>query len=179
MTFCPRRIVSTIGSVNSGFCSCLVLSTLESGHQVVCLLGIYPIGSLVTSNSSYIGVPPLRGLSTLDSALVCFCLLGGPSTRDIIYFDSDHSEVSPHDEILTKDCVHHCFCQFWILLMLGSVFLGVFPTRCLSTWILSPWKPVHMIVRQLRIVSTIGCVHSGYCSLLVLSTWEYVHAGHF
>ena len=170
MTFCPRRIVCTIGSVNSGFCSRLVLSTLESGQQGVCWLGIYQIGSLVTSISSHIGFRPIRVLSTLDSALVCFFLLGCPSTRDIIYFDTVHSEVCPHDELLTKDCVHHWFCQFWILLTWGSVFLGVFPTRCLSTWILSTWKPVHMIFRQLRIVSTIGCVHSGFCSL----SWFYL-----
>ena len=101
MTFSPRRIVSTIGSVNSRFCSRLVLSTFESGHQGVCALRIYPIGSLVTSNSSHIGFRPLRVLSTLDSALVCFCLLGSLSTWVLIYFDSVHLGVWLHDNVPT------------------------------------------------------------------------------
>ena len=46
MTFCPGRIVSTIGSVNSRFCLHVVLSTLESVHLRVCLLGICCLWSL-------------------------------------------------------------------------------------------------------------------------------------
>ena len=48
MTFCLRRIVSTVGSVNSVFCSRVVPSTLESVHLGVCLLGFCPIVSLAT-----------------------------------------------------------------------------------------------------------------------------------
>ena len=48
MTFSSRRIVSTIGFVNSGFYSSLVLSTWYSVHLDVCLLGFCPLGSLAT-----------------------------------------------------------------------------------------------------------------------------------
>ena len=94
------------------------------------------------------------------------------------YFDIIYLGVLPHDGILLKDCIHSWFCSIWILLIFGSVFLGVLPTNCLSTWIRSIWKHVHMIFCQLRIVSTIFCVHSE-SSLLVLSTWDYFHTGLF
>ena len=38
LKFCPHRIVSIIGSVNSGLCSILVQSTLESVSLGLCLL---------------------------------------------------------------------------------------------------------------------------------------------
>ena len=130
-TFFPRRIVSSIGSVNSGMFSLLVLSTWESVHLSVCLLSICTLGSMAAWHSAHVGLCLLLVLTILDS--------------------------------------YH----------IRSVFLGVCPTRFLSTWILSTWKPVHIIFCHLRIVSTIGCVHSTFCSLLVLSTWHYVYTGLF
>ena len=54
MTFCPHSIVFTIDSVNYGFCTRVVLSTLESIHLGGCLLGICPLGSLVTRHSAHV-----------------------------------------------------------------------------------------------------------------------------
>ena len=48
MIFFQNRIVSTVGFVNSGFCSCLVLSTWESVQLDMSLLGFCPIGSQAT-----------------------------------------------------------------------------------------------------------------------------------
>ena len=48
MKFCPLRIVSTIISVKSGFCLRIDLSTWEPVRLGVGLLGILPLGSLVT-----------------------------------------------------------------------------------------------------------------------------------
>ena len=48
MTFCPCKVVSTIGSVISGFCSRLVLSTEESVNLGIYLLGFCSLGSLAT-----------------------------------------------------------------------------------------------------------------------------------
>ena len=130
-TLCQYRIVSTTGSLNSGFCAFLVLSTWGSVHLGVCLLGINSLGILATWHSAHVGLCPLLVLSTLDSA--------------------------------------HVF----------SVFFGVWPPLCLSTWILYTCKSVHMIFCQLRFVSGVGCNHSGFCSLSVLSIWDYVNTGLF
>ena len=90
MTFCPYSIVSTIDSVNYGFGTRVILSTLESIHLGGCLLGIFPLGSLVTRHSSHIGLFPSLVLSNLDSAHFCFYLLESLSTCMFIYLDSVH-----------------------------------------------------------------------------------------
>ena len=150
-------------------------------------LGVTPLGWLSTWNLStrglsewhsfHVGLFSLLVLSTLNCARFWFCLVGSPSTWDFMYFDSVHSKVCPHDELLTKECVNSWFCLFCILLTFASVYLGLCPFVCLSTWNRSIWKHVHMIFCQLKIVSTISCVNSELCSFLVLSTWDYVHTG--
>ena len=48
MAFYKRRILSTVGSVNSGFCSRVVLSNWDYFHLGVCLLGSFVLASLAT-----------------------------------------------------------------------------------------------------------------------------------
>ena len=76
MTFCPRRIVFTIGSVNSGFCPRWVLSSWKSVQPGAWLLGIRLLGSLAAWHSAHVGLCPLMVLSTPDSAYIWFCQLG-------------------------------------------------------------------------------------------------------
>ena len=174
MIFFPRRIVSFIDSVNSGLWSLLVLSTWESVHLGGCLLVISSLGSLATWHSSHVRLFPLLFLSTLDCAKFWFFLLRSPSTWDFIYFDSVHSQESPHDELLPKECPHRWFSLIWILLTFASVYLGVGPPGCLSTWKVYTLVSGQMTFCPRRIVSTIGSVNSGFCSRLDLSSWESV-----
>ena len=58
MTFSTRRIVSTIGSVNPGFYSHMVLSTWDSVKLSVCLLGILFKCVFVYLNFVHLGVKP-------------------------------------------------------------------------------------------------------------------------
>ena len=48
MTFCPHMIVSTIGSINFGFCLRLVLSTGDYVHIGLFQLGSCPLCNLAT-----------------------------------------------------------------------------------------------------------------------------------
>ena len=66
--FSPNKIVSTIGSVNSGLCSLEVLSTWDSLQLGVCLLGFCLLASLATWHFAHVGLFPLLALSTLISA---------------------------------------------------------------------------------------------------------------
>ena len=75
MTFCPRRIVSTIGSVNSAFRSYLVLSSWKFVQLGVCLLEFCLLASLATRHSAHVGLCLLLILSTMGSAHVWLCLL--------------------------------------------------------------------------------------------------------
>ena len=172
MTSFYSKIVSTAGSVQTGFYSLLDRSTWETVQLGVCLLWFCPLGSLTSWHSAHVGLCPLLFLSTLDCAHFLFRLLGSRPTWDFIFFDSVHSKVCPHDELLTKDFVHCWFSPNWILLTFCSVYLGVCPGGCLPTLILSAWETGLMTFCPRRIVSTIGSVNSGFCSLLVLSSWK-------
>ena len=117
ITICPRRIVSTMGSINSGYYSRLVLSTWDyvhkghflfeimptwhSVHLRVWLLGSCPLVSLATRHSARLGLLSLLVLSALDSAHAWFCLLGGQSTWVNVYLESVHLEVWPQDILPT------------------------------------------------------------------------------
>ena len=48
MAFYKRRILSTLDSVNSRFCSRVVLSNWDYVHLGVCLLGSFVLASLAT-----------------------------------------------------------------------------------------------------------------------------------
>ena len=146
MTFCPCRSVPTIDSVNSGFCSRLVLSTWESVHLGIYLLRFSPLGSLATWHVAHVGLCPLLLLSPLDSAHVWFCFLGSLSNSVFVYFNSVH---------LGSLVTWHSAC--------GSVYFGVNPPGWLSTWNLSTWESGHTTFFPRRIVSFIGSVQSGFC----------------
>ena len=85
MTSLPHRKVSSIGSVNSGLCSLLVLSSWESCHITIWNVGFCP----------------LLVLLTLDSAHIWFCLLWSPSTWVLVYLESAYLGVWPHDILPT------------------------------------------------------------------------------
>ena len=178
--------------MNSGFCS----------HLVPCLLGIIlikdffylrscPLYILFTLNVCLLEFCPLWSRSVMtfsphssspavrsfQSGLVhlLFYLFVRRSNWVFVYLDFFYFGVWPDDILSTQDCVHYWFRQLWILLTFGSVYLGFYPTWCLSTWILSTWESCHMTFYPGRIVSTIGSVNSRFCLHVVLSTLESVH----
>ena len=193
MPFFPRRIVSIIGSFNSGFCSLLVLSTLEFGYLGVCLLGFCTLGNPCKCYSVNWGLCQGLVVFTLDSAPSWFCLLvimskqdffnwdpvyfalcplGSLSTLTLYTLESGHMTFSPRRVVSTIGSVNSGFCSRLVLSTWNSG-----PTGCLSTLIQSTWESGHMTFCPLRIVSTKGFVNSGYCLGLLLSTWASVHLG--
>ena len=64
MTICLRRILYTIGSVNSGFCSCLGLSTWDCVHKELFLLEIMSIWHSVHLRVCLLGFCLLWSLAT-------------------------------------------------------------------------------------------------------------------
>ena len=103
--------MSTVGSVNSGFCSHVVRSTLKSVHLGVRLPEISQLGSLSTRHSAHVGLCPLLVLSTLDCANCWLRLLGSLSIWVFVYLDSVQLGVWRHDILPTKNCVYLLFCQ--------------------------------------------------------------------
>ena len=162
MTFSPRRIVSTIGYVNSGFCSRLALSTWDSVQLGVCLLGFCPLANLATWHSAHVGLLPLLVLTTLLSAHGWFCLLGSLSNWVFVYLSSVHlgSLATWHSAkvglcplliLSTLDSAHIWFCLLrslcnWVFVYLNSIYLG-----SLATW---------------------HSAHAGLCQLLVRWTLD-------
>ena len=124
--------------------------------------------------SPHRSAPAIR---SLQSGLVhlLFYLFVRRSNWVFVYLDFFYFGVWPDDILPTQNCVHYWFRQLWILLTFGSVYLGFYPTWCLSTWILSTWESCHMTFYPGRIVSTIGSVNSRFCLHVVLSTLESVH----
>ena len=145
MTFCPRRLVSTNDSVNSGFCSRFVLSSSNYVHLGGCLVGIYPLGSLATWHFPHVGWFPLFVLSTLDCALYWFGLLGSPPPGIL-------STLIPS----TRTSVRMTFCPRNIVSSIGSIN-SVFYSR----YVLSTWGFVHL-----------GLYLLWFCPLESLSTWR-------
>ena len=195
MTFCPCRIVSTIGSMNSGFYLRLVLSTLDYVHKGLFLfeimstwhsvhLGVWLLGfclfrSLATRHSAHVGLWILLILSTLGSAYLWFFLLGSQSTLVDFFLEIVYLGVLLHDILPKWDCVHFLFCQLCILLAFGLFYLGFYLPGCLLTWNLSSWKFGNMTFCPRWCVSTNGSVNSGFCSRFVLLSWDYLHEGIF
>ena len=87
--------------------------------------------------------------------------------------------VWPHDILPKLDCVHYWFSQLKILLTFGLFYLGFYLPGWLFTWSLSSWELSNMTFCSSCCVSTNGSVNLGFCSDLVLSTWDYVHEGIF
>ena len=116
MTLSPPRVVSTIGSVNSGICSRLVLSTWDSGPN-----GCLSTLILTTPESGYMTFCPRRIVSTKGFVNSGFCLglllyILGVLPHDILPM---YVRVYYWESVLsTLDCAHFWFC------LMGS----------LSTW---------------------------------------------
>ena len=175
MILCLQRIVSTIYSINSGFCPRVILSTLESVHLGCFLLGIGPYATVATWHSTHVGLFLLFVLSSLDCPHFWFCLLGSPSTWDFIYFYSVLSDDSLHDELLPEDCVHSLFCPILILLTFASVYLGFCSPGWLSTWNLSICDYSHMALFPLLVLSTLDCPHLWFRLLGSPSIWDFIY----
>ena len=176
------RIVSTIGSVNSGFCSLLVLSTWKFFYLGVSLLENRPLRSLATWHSAHVGFCPLLVLATLDPAhfwlsslesghlgvcLLGLCSLGNPCTcysvnwglcQGLVVFTLDSPSSFCLLVIMSKQDVFN-----W-----DPVYFALCPLGSLSTWTWSTSESGHMTFSPRRVVSTICYVNSGFCSRLVL-----------
>ena len=118
MTFSPNRIVSTICSVNSAFCSRLAYSTWDSIYLGVFLLGICPLESLATWHSAHVAVCPLMVLSTLDSAHVWFCLLRSLCNWVFVYLNSIYL-----GSLATWHSAHLGLCQLLYRWTLDSTYV--------------------------------------------------------
>ena len=203
MTFCPCRIMSIIGSLNSRFCSRLAYSTLDSIYLGVFLLGVCPLESSATWHSAHVGVCPLMVLSTLDSAQIWFCLLwilfmneyfylrsctlGILFTWVFDYLDSVHLGVYPYDSQSTKFCARDKVLQIssgspLVLSLFESVQHGVCLPGFCPLWSLTTWQSAQVGLCPLLVLSTLDCAHFWFCLLGSQSTWvvvylESVHLG--
>ena len=138
MTFCPRRIVSIIDSFNSGFCSLFFLSSLESGHLCVCLLGFCTLGNLCTWYSVNWCLCQVLVVSTLDSAPSWFCLLVIMSKQDFFNWDPVYFALCPLGSLSTwtlstSESGHMTFCPSRIISNIDSVNSGFCQSVVLST----------------------------------------------
>ena len=97
------------------------------------------------------------------------------STRFFDDLDSVHLEVCPHDILPQRIVSTIVSVNSWILPTLGSVFLEVGPTGCLTTMKPSTWESGYITFFPRKTLFSIGSVNSGLHSLLVQSTWEFVH----
>ena len=156
MTFCPCRIVSTIGSVNSGLCSRLVLSSSKSVQLGVCLLEFY-----LTWESGYMTFCPRRIVSTISSMNSGFYL------RLVLS---------------TLDYVHKGLFLFEIMSTWHSVHLGVWLRWFCLLASLATRHSAHVGLCLLLILSTMGSAHVWLCllwsqSILVVFYFESVNLG--
>ena len=93
MTFCLCRIVSTIGSVNSAFRSCLVLSSWKFVQLGVSLLEFCP--SWESGHMTFCPSRIVSAIGSLNSRVLLtfgFCLLGSLSNWVFVYLNSVHLE---------------------------------------------------------------------------------------
>ena len=142
MTFCPRRIVSTIGSVRSGFCLRVVLSTWglslwvksiwipstwESGHMKFCPPRIVSTFAFVNSgfcqrlvlsslNSVQLGVCRLEFCPSWESSCMTFAHIGLRLLLDLSTLDLAQMWFSLLGSLSTV-----------VFVYMESVFLGVWP----------------------------------------------------
>ena len=195
--FCPCRVVSISGSLNSRFCSRLAYySTWDSIYLGVCLLGVCPLESLATWHSAHVGVCPLMVLPTLDSAQIWFCLLGIMFMKEYFYlrsctlgilftwvfdyYDSVHLGVWPHDSQSTKFSAWDKVFQIssgspLVLSLFESVQLGVYLPGFCTLWILATWHSFQVGLCPLLVLPTLDSAHFWFCLLGRQSTWVVVY----
>ena len=162
----PQRIVSIIRSLNSEFCSLLVLSTFGAGHLGVCLLGFCTLGNLCTCYSVNWGLCQELVVFTLDSAPSWFCLLLIMSIQDFFNLNHVYLALCPLGSLSTwtlstSQSGHMTFCPCRIVSTIGSV------NSCLCS-LLDPstWESLHL-----------GLYLLWFCSLGSRSTWHSAHVG--
>ena len=149
MRICSCRIVPTIYSVNSGFCSRMVLSTWESVHLGIYLLGFSPRGSLATWDVAHVELCPLLLLSTLDSAHVWVCFFGSLSNSVFVYFNSVHL-----GSLVTWHSAHAVLYPLLILSTMGSAHVWFCLLWSQSTWVVVYLESVNFGVDQYDSQST-------------------------
>ena len=155
-----------LDSVYFETCAHDILSVKDCVNDRLCQLWI-----LLHLGSVYLGLCPYRTVY-LGSCPLCTLL-----TWFLIDFESVYLGVWLNFNWPMLDCIHYWFCQLWVLPKWGSVYLGIIPAGCLSTWSPSTLESGHMTCCPCRIVSAIGSVNSGFCSRLVLSTCDSVQLG--
>ena len=198
MTFCRRWYVSTNGSVNSWFCSRLVLSSSKSVQLGVCLLEFY-----LSWEPSYMTFCPPRIVSNISSMNSGFYLRLILSTLDYVnkgffLFEIMSTWHSVHLGVCllgfcllgrpaTRHSAHVGLCPLLIPSTLGSAHLWFFLLGSQSTLIvvflkivylgvlihdiLPKWDCVHYWICQLRILLTFGSVYLGFSPTGSLPTW--------
>ena len=193
MTFFPRRIVSTIDSVNSAFRSCLVLSSWKFVQLGICLLEF-----CLFWESGHMTFCPCRVVSIISSLNSRFCSRLAYSTWDSIYlgvgllgvcpleslatWHSAHVGVCPLMVLSTLDSAHIWFCLLGIMFMKEYFYLRSCTLGILFTWVFDYLDSVHLGVcphdsrsTKLSAWDKVFQISSG--SPLVLSLFESVQLG--
>ena len=97
-----------------------------------------------------------------------------------VYLDFVPLETCAHDSPSIKDCVNYWLCPLWILLSLGSIYLGICPCRTLLIGILSTLHFVRLVLCRLWLglfwsLATWNSAHVGLYPLFILSTLDFAH----
>ena len=181
MTFCPCRIVSAIGSVNSAFCSNLVPSFWKSVQLVVCLLEFCPYWE--SGNMTFC---PSRIVFTMDTINSGFCSrlalsswesvqLEGCLLEFCLSWESGHMTVWPRRIVSTIGYVNFGFCSClglssWEFVHLDVCLFGFCPHGNLCTW-----YSVNSGLCQRLVVSTLDSAPSWFCLLVIMFMKEYFY----
>ena len=188
---CPFGGLATWHSAQVGLSPLLLLSTLGSAYVRFCLLGsqsnwvcvylnsIY-IGSRATRHSAQVGLCILLIQSTLGSAHLWFFLLGSQSIWVVVFLEIVYFGVLLHDNLPKWDCVNYLFSQLCILLMFGSVYLGLYLPGCLFIWSRSFWELSNMTfcsfgVCPLMVLPTLDSAQIWFCLLGIMFMKEYFY----
>ena len=149
MTFCPRRIVSTISSMNSGFYSRLNISTLDYVHK---------------------RLSPFDIMSTWH-----FVHLGGCLLQIGLSWESGHMIICPCRIVSNIDSFNYGFCPRVVMSTWESVYMGGCLLWICQLGSLATWHSSHAGLFPLLILSTLDCAHFWLCLLGSQSTWVVVY----
>ena len=148
MKFCPRRMLSTIASINSGFYSHLVLCTWEYVNK-----GLFLFEIMSTWHSVY-----------LDACLLEFCPLGIWSLWQSVH-------IGRHPRKGLSNLVWFTFCSIY----LWGGPTGCLSTWFFLLWSLARWHPPHAGLCPLLVSSTLDFAHVWFCLLGILSNLVFVY----
>ena len=178
MTFWPRRILSTIDSVNSAFRSCLVLSSWKFVQLGACLLEF-----CLFWESGHMTFCPCRVVSISDSLNSRFCSRLAYSTWDSIYLGVCLLGVCPLESLATWHSAHvHTQKVFQIssgsplvLSLFESVQLGVYLPGFCTLWSLTTWHSFQVGLCPLLVMWILDSAHVWLCLLGILSNWVFAY----